>query len=168
MMQQWRVLLSVVHAPATIRAYERASNGSAKEGWMALGTDIRLEKDFETALGEVTDALAAEGFGVISRVDLDRAFAEKLGKAFRRYTILGACNPGLAHAALSAVPEVGLLLPCNVTLEEEEGGTRVRLVKPEAMLGAMGAEAAPLADLMADAALRLGAVAERLGARGMD
>jgi uncharacterized protein (DUF302 family) len=143
-------------------------NRSGKDQRMALGTDVRLETDFDSALGAVTKALAAEGFGIISRVDLDRAFAEKLGRAFRRYTILGACNPGLAHAALSAAPEVGLLLPCNVTLEEEEGGTRVRLVRPEAMLGAMGDAPAPLPELMADAARRLQAVAATLGAGATD
>lgn len=135
---------------------------------MALGTDIRLETDFDTAIAAVTEALAEQGFGIVSRIDLDRAFAEKLGEPFRRYTILGACNPGLAHAALSAVPEVGLLLPCNVTVEEEDAATRVRLVQPAAMLGAMGDAARPLEELMADAARRLDAVAQRLGARGMD
>ena len=65
---------------------------------MAFGTELTLDCEFDAAIERVTAALAAEGFGVISRIDLDRAFAEKLGKDFRRYTILGACNPGLAHS----------------------------------------------------------------------
>jgi uncharacterized protein (DUF302 family) len=87
-----------------------------------VGRSIALDLDVETAIDRVTEALASEGFGVISRIDLDKAFREKIGVVFRRYVILGACNPALAHQAVSAKPEIGLLLPCNETVEERPGG----------------------------------------------
>jgi uncharacterized protein (DUF302 family) len=129
-----------------------------------LGTSVDLrEDDFETAVTRVTEALAAEGFGVISRIDLDKAFREKLGVAFRRYTILGACNPGLAHKAVSAEPAVGLLLPCNVTVEETEGGARVRIVDAAAMMSGAGlGDSHVIRDLAADAGARLARVRKAL------
>ncbi|WP_353474671.1 DUF302 domain-containing protein [Salipiger sp. H15] len=128
-----------------------------------FGTDVTLERPFDEALEAVTAALAAEGFGVISRIDLDKAFAEKLGKDFRRYTILGACNPGLAHRAVTARPDVGLLLPCNVTVEEAPGGALVRLVDAGQMMG-MGdlGQVPEITELAADAGARLARVAEAL------
>ena len=88
---------------------------------------------------QVTAALKAEGFGVLTRIDMDGAFKEKLGADFRPYTILGACNPQLAHRALSERADVGLLLPCNVTVDETtEGHSTVRIVDPLDMLGQGG------------------------------
>jgi uncharacterized protein (DUF302 family) len=119
---------------------------------------------FDQAVGRVTEALSAEGFGVISRIDLDKAFEEKLGLAFRRYAILGACNPKLAHTAVSARPEVGLLLPCNIVVEETGDGARVRIVDAGAMMGVGGLSAAPeIRALAEDAAARLDRVATALG-----
>ncbi len=128
-----------------------------------FGTDVTLDRPFDEAVEVVTAALAAEGFGVISRIELDKAFAEKLGTAFRRYTILGACNPGLAHRAVTARPDVGLLLPCNVTVEEAPGGALVRLVDAGQMM-AMGdlGQVPEIADLAQDAGARLGRVADAL------
>jgi uncharacterized protein (DUF302 family) len=100
-----------------------------------LGTEVKLDLPFDVALARTREALKAEGFGVLTEVDLQAAFKEKLGRAFRPYVILGACNPPLAHTAVSADPEVGLLLPCNVTVEADaEGGSVVRLVDPERLL----------------------------------
>lgn len=129
------------------------------------GTEIALPLPFEAAIETVTAALAAEGFGVISRIDMDKAFREKIGVDFRRYAILGACNPKLAHRAVSARPEVGLLLPCNVTVEEADGGgSLVRLVDAPAMMGASGLADDPvIAELATDAGERLGRVAAALG-----
>lgn len=128
-----------------------------------FGTSVTLDRPFDEAVDLVTKALAQEGFGVISRIDLDKAFAEKIGKSFRRYTILGACNPGLAYRAVSARPDVGLLLPCNVTVEEAASGTLVRLVDAGQMMAMGDLGAAPeIADLAQDAGARLARVAESL------
>jgi uncharacterized protein (DUF302 family) len=130
-----------------------------------LGAEIHLNAAFDTAIDRTVAALAAEGFGVISRIDLDRAFHEKLGLDFRRYTILGACNPKLAHAALSARPEVGLLLPCNVTVEQAGDGAVVRIVDAAAMLSAGSlAEEPAFKALAEDASGRLARVAAALAA----
>src|SRR5512141_862033 len=83
-----------------------------------LGLYARLHTDWETALQRVTAALKAEGFGVLTEIDVKETFKKKLDVDFRPYKILGACNPSLAYRALSAASEVGLLLPCNVTLSQ--------------------------------------------------
>src|SRR5688500_20235996 len=101
----------------------------------ALGFDVELSVPFELAVSQVKDVLKQEGFGVLTEIDLQAAFREKLGREFRPYTILGACNPPLAFSAISADPTIGLLLPCNVTLEWlADGRTGCRLADPEALL----------------------------------
>jgi uncharacterized protein (DUF302 family) len=129
-----------------------------------LGTSIDLRgDDFDAAIARVTEALAAEGFGVISRIDLDKAFCDKLGVTFPRHTILGACNPGLAHKAVSAEPAVALLLPCNVTVEEIDRGARVRIVDAAAMMSGAGLdEIAAIRELAEDANTRLSRVSKVL------
>lgn len=99
-----------------------------------FGFEVRLELSRDDAIGKVTETLKAEGFGVLTRIDIDQAFREKIGKEFRPYTILGACNPQLAHAALTSVPEIGLMLPCNVTVEADINGSLVRIMNPEIMM----------------------------------
>ena len=97
---------------------------------------VELSLPYAEALDRVTDALMAEGFGVLTRADLHDAFAEKLGVSFRKYTILGACNPALAFKALNASPEVGLFLPCNVTVEEAgPSSSLVRFIDPALIMG---------------------------------
>ncbi|RJQ46433.1 MAG: DUF302 domain-containing protein [Gaiellales bacterium] len=101
----------------------------------------RLDQPYEEAVETVIEELKKEGFGILTRVDVHDALKEKIGVDFRKYTILGACNPPLAHRALSARPEVGLLLPCNVVVEAAlDGGTVVRIINPRAMMqfGALG------------------------------
>lgn len=101
----------------------------------ALGFAVELPISFDAAVGRVKEVLKQEGFGVLTEIDLRAAFREKLGREFRPYVILGACNPPLAFAAVTADAAVGLLLPCNVTVESiTEGGTVVRLTDPEALL----------------------------------
>lgn len=128
-----------------------------------IGYEIDVHGGFDAVLERVTQALAVEGFGVITRIDMDRTFKEKLGVDFRRYVILGACNPQLAHKAVSDMPEIGLLLPCNVTVEATEGGVRVRLLDPARMIGGAGAPETPaLSELVDDAGARLARVAKQL------
>lgn len=102
----------------------------------SLGIHVRLNADFDSALARVTEALKVEGFGVLAEIDVKETLKKKMGVDFRPYKILGACNPPLAYRALTASPEVGLLLPCNVTVsQEEEGVTQVSLIDPLMMMG---------------------------------
>ncbi len=101
----------------------------------SLGHTVKLQTDYETALQKVTDALKAEGFGVLTEIDVKATLKKKLDVDFRPYKILGACNPPLAYRALTAAPEVGLLLPCNVTVAQADDGVEVSLVDPIGMLG---------------------------------
>ena len=98
-----------------------------------LGFQSRLNLPYEQALEKVTEALKAEGFGVLTSIDVKETMKKKLGVDFRKYTILGACNPPLAHQALSSRPDVGLLLPCNVIVYEEGEGTVVNIIDPLSM-----------------------------------
>lgn len=95
---------------------------------MDIGMKKTLPLSWEAALEAVPVALKAEGFGVLTKIDVQATLKEKLGVDFRRYTILGACNPGFAHRALSQRLDVGLLLPCNVVLHEADDGKSVQLM----------------------------------------
>ncbi|MDH3734946.1 MAG: DUF302 domain-containing protein [Gemmatimonadota bacterium] len=130
--------------------------------------EVTLDSALEEAIATVTDSLATEGFGVLTRIDLHEAFEAKLGIAYRPYAILGACNPALAHSALEQMPEIGLMLPCNVTVEElEGGGSRVRFIDPKAVLGGFGGASDPaLDDLAEEAGSRIGRVAAALAETG--
>jgi len=105
-----------------------------------LAFDVRLEGPFDAALEKVGAALKEQGFGILTRIDVRSTLKEKLGVDFRDYAILGACNPKLAHRALSARPDVGLLLPCNVTVEEAEGGVVIKIADPQVMMATGGFE----------------------------
>ncbi len=122
--------------------------------------EISMDLDFDQAMPQVIKALADEGFGIITRIDMHDTFREKLGVEFPKYTILGACNPQLALDAVSAAPEIGLLLPCNVTVEATDDTTRVRLPDAQELLGGAGiSDAVELQTLATDAAGRLERVA---------
>ena len=129
-----------------------------------LGFNVELPLPFENAVTRVREALKQEGFGVLTEIDLRAAFREKLGKEFRPYVILGACNPPLAFSAISADPSVGLLLPCNVTVESlAEDRSGVRLTDPEALLGTVALQGAPeLTAVARDARERMVRVAASL------
>ena len=111
------------------------------------GTGRDLTESYDTVLPRVLEALKAEGFGVITEIDVKKTMKEKLGVDGRPHVILGACNPKLAHAALAVEADLGLLLPCNVVVYETDAGTRVAAVNAGAMLGMVGNERlSPIAD----------------------
>ena len=100
-----------------------------------FGFGKTVDHEFDAAIEKVTAELQKEGFGVLSDIDVAAKIKEKLDKDMPRYRILGACNPPLAYQAVSAVPEIGLLLPCNVLVREnEEGRVSISFMAPQAML----------------------------------
>lgn len=129
---------------------------------MQIAHTVEVDLDHQQAIDAVTTALAEQGFGVLSTIDIKATLAAKLDEQVDDYTILGACNPRLAHAALSASPEVGLLLPCNVTIRRAEGRTIVQAVDPGALLRTATGDQAELADTAADAGTRLRAALDSL------
>ena len=96
-----------------------------------------LPLSFDVAVERTREALAREGFGVITEIDVRKTLKEKLGVEFRPYLILGACNPALAHEALLVEDKVGTMLPCNVVIQEVSGGTEVAAIDPVASMQAI-------------------------------
>jgi len=125
------------------------------------GFGTTLQISYEEAIPRVNEALQAEGFGVLTEIDVRRTLHEKLGTEMEPYVILGACNPPLAHRALQQEPEIGLLLPCNVVVRAEGRGSRVEVADPQAMLGIVGNE--ELNAVAKEAKQRLQRVVESLG-----
>jgi len=132
----------------------------------SLAYEVSLPCSYPEAIDKVTTALQAEGFGILTRIDVKETLKKKLDVDFRPYVILGACNPPLAHRALSAQPMAGLLLPCNVTVEERtEGGATIRIGNPAVLLSAGGMqEEQALSEVGSEAQDRLRRVADALRA----
>ena len=105
------------------------------------GFGTKITGSFDEVVEKVTAALKEQGFGILTEIDVKATLKKKLDVDFRRYVILGACNPQLAHQAVSMLPEIGLLLPCNVVVrQDDEGAVHVSFLDPEKMLGLAGAE----------------------------
>jgi len=100
---------------------------------MSYGFSTTTTLGYDAAVERVTEELKKEGFGVLTTIDVKDTLKKKLDVDFRRYVILGACNPPFAHKALQAEEEIGLLLPCNVIVYEKEGKTAVAAFDPMAM-----------------------------------
>jgi len=131
---------------------------------VSMSIDVQLKDSFAAAIDRTIDALKQEGFGVLTRIDVHDTLHEKIGVEFQPYTILGACNPTLAHRALSATTDVGLFLPCNVTVESlPAGGSLVRIVDPNEMMKMGGFDKIEnVAEVGAEAFERLHRVADAL------
>jgi uncharacterized protein (DUF302 family) len=124
----------------------------------AVGRD--LPESFDAVLARVREALKDEGFGVMAEIDVQAAMREKIGVERGRYVILGACNPPLAHKGLTAEPDLGVLLPCNLVVYENGETTRVAAVNAGAMLGIVGDPA--LDEIAGEVQTRLARVLERV------
>lgn len=101
---------------------------------MSYAISIRTQAPFAEAVARVRDALKAQGFGVLTEIDMRATLRDKLGQDMGDYLILGACNPPLAHQALGVDSSIGLLLPCNVVVRAEAGQTIVEALDPQAMV----------------------------------
>ena len=125
---------------------------------------VEVQMDFHAAQMKTRELLKEEGFGVLTEIDVRSTVKEKLGIDFRPYTILGACNPQLAHRALEAEPGIGVLLPCNVVVEQESADhTRVRFMEPTSALSLI--DNSTVEDVAKEASSRLHRVAERLAGK---
>lgn len=122
---------------------------------------VHRSDSIEAVRPRVAELLKAEGFGVLTEIDVAATLREKIGVEVEPYLILGACNPKLAHRALAAEPSVGALLPCNVTLRADNGGTTIEIIDPQAALGIVRSDA--VAPIAAEARERLARVATALG-----
>jgi uncharacterized protein (DUF302 family) len=105
---------------------------------LKYGHAVRVRLSYEQALDRARALLKEEGFGVLCDVDVTATLKEKIGADFRRYRILGACNPSLAHQALERESQLGLLLPCNVVVQELDGTTIVSAIDARALLSLVG------------------------------
>lgn len=122
---------------------------------MSYALAATIDRPFDEVVDDVRTALAEQGFGIITEINMSETLKTKLGVEIDRQVILGACSPSHAHRALQADPSVGLLLPCNVVVRSTDAGTRVEMIDPQMMVELTGSEA------MKDVADEVG---ERLGA----
>jgi uncharacterized protein (DUF302 family) len=127
---------------------------------MVLEETVVTSVPFDEAVDRTKEALAAEGFGVLTEIDVQSTLRTKIGKEIDRYVIIGACNPTLAGRAIDAEPSLGVLLPCNVVVREAAGEVVIEAMDPGVMANLVGTEAiGPVAD---EARRRIGSALERL------
>ncbi len=129
---------------------------------MSYGTQVTVDAPYADTVQRVRDELQAEGFGVLTEIDMRATMRAKLDKEIEDYVILGACNPPLAHRALQADRSIGLLLPCNVVVRATDAGTVVEALDPQIMVGL--SDSTDLKDVADDASARLSRVLDRLSA----
>jgi uncharacterized protein (DUF302 family) len=127
---------------------------------MSHGIQKTVELDYDATLAILPRALATEGFGILTEVDVQSTLRAKLGLDFRRYKILGACNPSLAHQSLSADLAAGLMMPCNVTIYEDGARTVVTAIDPMETFAARDPALRPIAEQVR---AKLARVLEQLG-----
>ncbi len=108
---------------------------------MDYGFSKNLDLSYEKTIERATEELKKEGFGVLTTIDVKDTLKKKIDVEFKRYVILGACNPSLAHRALSADEQIGLLLPCNVVVKENGAGSTVSVFDPSVMVQIAGSPA---------------------------
>ena len=117
---------------------------------MSYGTSVTLDIPFSDAVGRVRAALAEQGFGVLTEIDVTATLRARLGEQMEDYVILGACNPPAAHQALGIDRSIGLLLPCNVVVRATTAGTLIEALDPQVMVTLTGRnELKPVADEVA-------------------
>jgi uncharacterized protein (DUF302 family) len=126
----------------------------------SYGLRTELSIPYDQAVDKVTVALKSEGFGILTEIDVKSTLRKKLEADFRRYVILGACNPPLAYRALQAELDVGLLLPCNVIVYEEGEGAVVSIIDPLTMVGVSDNPA--LGEVAQEARVKLQRVVDKL------
>jgi uncharacterized protein (DUF302 family) len=126
------------------------------------GFSVQVSCGFDEAIDKVTEALKTEGFGVLTEIDVKATLKKKIDVDRKPYTILGACNPQLANQAINADPDIGLLLPCNVVVREEDNGTiTVAFMDPNAVLGLV--EQSGVEQLAGEVRAKLEKVRDQLG-----
>jgi len=127
---------------------------------MDYGITVRISAPFSEVVARVREALKAQGFGVLTEIDVQATLRDKLGEEMEDYLILGACNPPLAHRALTADRSIGLLLPCNVVVRTADGQTIVEALDPQVMVQVTGESS--LKPIAAEAASRIRAALDSL------
>ena len=120
-----------------------------------------LKTDFETAVAQTKEALKSEGFGVLSEIDIHEKLKEKLGVDFRRYNILGACNPAYAYKALQKEDKIGVMLPCNVIIQERTNG-KIEVAAIDPAVSILSIENDDLSEIATEIRAKLQNVIEQL------
>lgn len=128
---------------------------------MTYYNEKKVNLSFEDAITKVTEELQKEGFGILTEIDVQATLKKKLDVGFRKYKILGACNPSFAYQALQNEDHIGLLLPCNIIVQEKEDGVEVAAINP--MVSMQGVQNSKLENVAMEVTKKLEKVIEKLG-----